>query len=141
MPSQKNAPFFILILLVSFISSCTVYQNDGRKNFESDIITNQNIDPKNLNFIECNGNEVMHFQTALLSADNNDIEYSSQIEAFNIAIANFNSAQAKFLINNFKNQLLISSQNNNQSCLYDITDNFSQHDLANILRGLYESKN
>lgn len=137
MTIKKLAPFFFLLVLIHVNSSCSVYQNDGRKNFESDILTSEKISAHNLQLRFCekknNSNDILR------NIEEESLDHSQTLDSIDASIAEFNSIQSQFIVTKEDSILHVLSLNTTRSCSYEMTQNFTQQDCADILRGLYNA--
>lgn len=140
---NKNLPLILFTyIILTVLTSCTVYQSEGRKNFESNIVTNESIDTNNLKSLGCGNHTLSQFR--LTEDKENKISESLTQEKFNrftSTLENFNQSQNRFYLSHTKNYLLIASTETNKNCLYMFSTDFSQQDLATLLRGLNDSTN
>lgn len=137
MTIKKLAPFFFLLVLLHVNLSCSVYQNDGRKNFESDILTSEKISARNLQFLFCE--KKLNSNDTLRNIAEENSNLSPTIESIDTSIAEFNSLQSQFIVTRENSILHVLSLNTTRSCSYEMTQNFTQQDCADILRGLYNA--
>lgn len=140
---NKNLPLILFTyIFLTILTSCTVYQSEGRKNFESNIVTNESINTNNLKPLGCGSHSLSEFRLA----ENKENEISENLtqekfNRFSSTIEDFNQSQNRFYLSHTKNYLLIASTETNKNCLYMVSTDFSQQDLATLLRGLNDSTN
>lgn len=137
MTIKNLAPFFSLVVLLHVNSSCSVYQNDGRKHFESDILTSEKISARNLQLLFC---EDSFTTNNTIKSIEKEISISPETrESIDMTLIEFNSLQSQFIVTRNDSTLHISSLNTPRSCSYEMTSYFSKQDCTDILRGLYDA--